>query len=252
MSPPKELFLSLLTVIILLTAACSPSRSGTQGAFDPDDPDNPRVGLEAGGGQETLFIEPGNIVEYDAEYADFILRMRVRRIGQGALGIAFHSSPVYGTYILLLEEGRFTLQREVKDQIQQAVIYEFENQPVEWHQLELEMLGADIRVYHLDQIVIEYTDPSPLPPGGLSFETMGDLAIEIEHLDLELLGDTAVEDDQLSAEPEKDETSQPSMDNPADPPALPASELAWVRLAALLEGQVMISATNLMNPPPGM
>lgn len=230
MSSKKSLIFSVLTVIVLFGAACSGSQPGTQGTFDPDDPDNPQMGLEANAWGETLQIEPGNFVEQEGEFADFILRMRVNRTGEGALGIAFHADPQAGAYILLMEDGRFTLQREVNGQIVAVAVYEFEFESVEWHQLEIEMLGSDIRVFHLDRMVIEYADPAPLPPGGLSFETMGDLAVVIEHLDLEHLGEQAAQNDETSTEPEKEETSQPADDNPQAPSALPLSELSWVRL----------------------
>ena len=67
----------------------------------------------------------------------------------------------------------------------------YEKEPVEWHQVELEMLGGEIRLFYQDQMVIEYADPDPLPPGGISFETMGGLAVDIDHLDLEVVGEQA-------------------------------------------------------------
>ena len=211
---------SVLTFLILITSACSGSQLGDPEAVDFVSPDSPA----------SLDIEPGKMEVLEGEFADFILRMRVRRTGQGGLGIAFHAHPEGGAYILQLADGRITLQREMNGQIQDVADHTYETEPVEWHQVELEMLGGEIRLFYQDQMVIEYTDPDPLPPGGISFETMGGLAVDIDHLDLELLGEIVPQDPQPTAELEMEETNQPPADALNDLPALPISELAWVRL----------------------
>ena len=176
-------------------------------------------------------IEPGNFVDYGGEWADFLLKTRIQRIGQGALGIAFHANQAHGTYFLLMEPSGIFLQRESAGQINQLAVYEAELNAETWQQLELEMLGSDIRVFYAEEMVIEYVDPDPLPPGGLSFETMGDLTIELEQLVIEPLGDMVLQsEDETNAETEVVEAAQPEPDQAESQPQVSASDLTWVRL----------------------
>lgn len=208
----------LIITTLLFLSACNPQPSST-GSFDPDDPDNLQ---NASTGEEILNINPGNIIDYGGVWEDFLLKMSIRRIGEGALGIAFHANGEEGAYFLLMDSNGFFLQREFEGHLQEVAVFETELEPIEWHPLEVEMLGSEIRVFYLDKMVIEYADADPLPPGGIGFETLGDLQIAVMDLFVEDIGGIAIDEGEaVTAE----EEAPASEESPAEPGAAAPSEL---------------------------
>ena len=243
---PKKSFKLLLIIFIfslILPSACSPQPDA---AFDPDNPDGAAQG-------EMIRVEAGQFWDLGGQWGDFLLRMSIRREGEGALGAAFHANPDAGTYFLIMEPAGFFLQRESEGQVEELAVSETGLQDLEWHPLQIEMRENEIRVVYLDEMVIEYIDPNPILEGGISFETLGDLAVDIQHLDVEALGEMAAADPAGESPPTEHDEGESSPDNkgesspapgPQSPsvvlqPAVPPEELApqldvsqleWIRL----------------------
>ena len=234
MSKKKLIIFTVLLIFLLLISGCVRNNQ-----LPPPD-SNDSQSLTDG---ETLLIDPGKIVDHDGTWSDFILRFSAKRNGEGSLGISFHANPEEGAYILLFDSNGFILQKEFDGHVQDLAVFESELRSVEWHQLELEMLGGDIRVFYFDEMVIEHNDSDPLLSGGISFETMGDLSIKLMDVDVESLGTAqneeltpALEISESAEATVESETVEATATQAPDAvetelaPALPISELEWVRL----------------------
>lgn len=232
------LIIGIIIVLLFLTACGQPEPA----LVDPDHPQDKPL---------SLHIQPGSMLDYQGEWADFLLNMRMHRNGEGALGIIFHANPGSGSYIIRVDSNGFYLQKELEGQVMDLAAFEADLEPSHWHPLEIEMLGGEIRAFYLDQMVIEYGDPDPLPPGGLSFETMGDLSVDLEDITVVALGETTAHQ-QASGESEApaDETEPPQEQVASQPqtPQLDVSQWEWVRLGGPPGGTGYDIRYNFNNP----
>ncbi len=231
----KAVFM-LLIISYIFAFACAP-----QVADGLDSDTMPGEGNE----MQVVRIDEGANYLLEGEWGDFILKMAIHREGKGELGIAFHANGEEGAYFLLMSADGFRLQQEKQGQIEELAFKEIEIPHLDWHPVEIEMIGAEIRVFYQEEMVIEYIDREPLPPGTIAFETLGGLRAEIMDLYVEEIGDIPEQEEQaVEAEatasapdepPAESSAKQPSNLKPGTPvselaPRLDISDLEWVRL----------------------
>lgn len=218
-----------ILIFSLILAACGT----TNLEQDPSTAVIPQTGTDG----EVIIIEPGSLFDYGGVWNDFLLKMNIRKIGNGngALALSFRANGTEGTYILLMDMGGFFLQSESGGELQELAVSEIGLKPGESHQLELEMIGGEIRVFYLGDMVIEYIDPNPLPAGGISFEALDDITVELQNLEVETLGEPVAQaEEQPEVQPEDEEESEtspaPADEGVAEVPQLGSSKWQWVRL----------------------
>ncbi len=119
----------------------------------------------------------------DAEYAyrgfgtltwtDYTFRIKVR-LEQGFVEMNFRSAGEQGTYSLSLFEGTtLSLSREGGEEGKgekgrtSLGIAEFSFDPATFYDVSAELKGGSIKVYVDDALLIEATDPSPIPSGNI-------------------------------------------------------------------------------------
>jgi photosystem II stability/assembly factor-like uncharacterized protein len=230
----------VIIIALLLLSACNAAQPASM------DSDAPQANSES----DVLHIEEGAFVDHGGEWADFLLKISVRREGDGALGIAFHANAEQGAYILVMQQNGFSLQRESEGQVQEVAVFELDLQPVEWHILELEMLGGEIRAFYFGEMVVEYVDTDPLPPGGLSFETMDGLSVDLQHINVEAMGEQSI---LVEEQPQPTEIAPSQPEQLAEQPEeltgqQDSTEWEWVRLGGPPGGTGYDIRYNFDNP----
>jgi len=217
---PSIQFLFVLFIFIPLTVTYAQG-SGFSESFD----DATLPGWDHSEGvvvvDGVLRIEPGNFVTRPGEWDDYTLTTRVRGIGNGALVIGFRSGP-QGVYHLSMEAQGLVLQREAKGQVSAVASADIVFESETWYQLGIEVRAGEIRVSLSDSIVLEYTDPEPIPSGGMGFETLGDMSAEIDQVSLMPLevGETQGTDTTSEVAPSTESTQPSTTDQ---------QNLTWIR-----------------------
>jgi photosystem II stability/assembly factor-like uncharacterized protein len=133
-----------------------------------------------------LRIEPGNFAGHGGDWADFTLSVSLRLTGPGSLAVIYHAGES-GSHILLLKDNGIELHRESGGQV---VLLNVAPLPVSqgaWHQIQLNASG-DTHTVMLDGVqVLSVSDPdSPVRTGRISFEAVGEAAIEVDNLTVTL------------------------------------------------------------------
>jgi photosystem II stability/assembly factor-like uncharacterized protein len=166
-----------------------------------------------------LRIEPGNFAGHGGDWIDFTLTLSLRQTGSGGTALIYHVGGE-GSHILVLAEWGIDFQRESEGQV---ISLSTAPQPVsqgEWHQLQLNVAG-DAHTVTLDGTqVLSVADPdSPVRVGGIGFESLGEMVVEVDNLTLTM----------GTAPPQPEQPSEP-----APPPEQPAEVVTgeagvWVR-----------------------
>lgn len=168
-----------------------------------------------------LYMEPGNFVARDGNWDDYTLTTRVRGSGDGGLVIGFRMGP-QGGYHLLMEGQGLVLQREAQGNVSSIASADIGFEPRTWYQLGIEIQAGEIRVSLSDSVVLEYTDPEPIPLGGIGFETLGGLTAEIDQVSLVSL--EAEETQGYSTTSEETPSTESTQPTTSDP-----QSLTWIR-----------------------
>lgn len=220
-----------LFVFGLLLVSCGEGGAPVEAGIDPDDPD--RVFLDGAVVEgSVLRVEPGRMAERGGEWLDFELSFLYHPVGDGILEIGLRAAPA-SRYVLAIEGRGISLLKDLHEERIEIAATPLTLDPDIWHEFFLILEGGNIAVFHFGELVMEFADPDPLPPGGLTFETIGDLTAEIDNPIL-----APIETGELSVEPPPEEPpSQATTSEPAETvdttdlaPPLPVSEWEWVRL----------------------
>lgn len=214
-----------LVIITCLLGLINLPASGQNGPFE-DSFDNP----ELPGWQHTpqayvedgsLRVEPGGFASPEGAWGTFEMIMQVRYSGQGEVAFMYNMSDT-GASILLYNGSRFQLQRETTGAVKnvgEPVPFEFPQG--EWFNLIL-WVGQGIQeVFVGGELVFSAPVDGELSPGGMGFEAIGDLVLEVEQFTLI----------PHHAEPLEDQppAEAPELESQGGEP-LPISSLTWTRL----------------------
>ena len=171
-------FIWLLVVLMVSLGLAHAQDAGFTETFDdpamPGWDRSPGVTVEDG----VMRIEPNNSVGRPGEWGNYTLSVRLRTEGDGAMAISFRSGPE-GSYHLLYDAFRVTLQRESQGQVYELAGVEADVSPGDWLDLTLQTLDGDFRVSLFGDVILEYEDADPL-----GFETLGDLTALIDQVSL--------------------------------------------------------------------
>jgi len=232
----RKVMLIVLIIALSFVASCS-----LKTASQPDPNGSPHSDEE----MQMIRLDEESNHMLEGEWGDFILRMAVHREGNGDLVVSFRANGEEGAYFLVVSMDGFRLQREVQGKVEELAVSKKTLMELDWHPIVIEMTGAEIRAFYQGEMVIEYIDAQALPQGGIGFETLGDLQVEIIDLFVEDIGGTADDEEvdvtAVGEEPVPEEPpEEPSGDAPSEmnlgtpvselAPRLDISELEWVRL----------------------
>jgi photosystem II stability/assembly factor-like uncharacterized protein len=242
----QRLVLSLLISLFVLSFS-QPAQSQTVGFEDTfDDPalpgwqHSPNVYAENG----VLRIEPGGFAAHTGQWHSYEMMLLARWSGAGQMAFILHASET-GRSILIYDGERFQLQRETGEQVEnigEAVPFAIPGG--EFLPLTFSVSPGILRVLVGEELAMEAPlEETPLP-GGIGFETMGDLTLELEHIllssaDAGLIEEPPVEEgEQPPAEdgeetPEAVQTEAPP--TISDQPPAYQSE-PWIRLGGPMGG----------------
>ncbi len=130
-----------------------------------------------------LRIQPENYAFREGQWQDYKLMFRVRFEGRGGLAISFRTSPE-GAYHIVIDDTRLALQRESSGQVRELAAAEEPLSPGVWYDFGIGARAGEIRIALSDDVILEYTDPDSLTSGGLGFETLAGLTVEIDEVSL--------------------------------------------------------------------
>jgi len=204
-----------------------------------------------------LRVEPSNFCFHGGEWGDFTLTLRARFLppevgrdqggaGEGALVISYRVSDA-GAYHVLVEGNHLALQREAGGDVAELAATSLppdfggeRRGAGKWFQLAVTAASGQLTLALDGEPVLTASDPDPLPPGGLAFETLGELTAELDDLTLTPAGGEATPTPQPTPQAVPGATPTPVAATPTPAPGT-SSEPAyrstpWVYLGGPLGG----------------
>lgn len=139
----------------------------------------PGVTVEDG----VLRIQPSNFASRHGTWADYTLSVRFRISGGGAFVISFHSGD-QGAYHLLFDTLHMVLQRESQGRVDELAAVDAYLNSENWHELILETQSGKLLITIQGLGTLSFEETNPLTSGGLAFETLGEMTVEIDQVSL--------------------------------------------------------------------
>jgi len=183
----KAIFLILIFLLAIMTFTTQAQEGDF---FDPfDDPALP--GWERSPGvlatDSIMRIPPGQNAIYPMGWGDVRIITQLRWDGEGEFILG--SRIAEGGYLHLVGRDYIVAQRMQGEMVTElATATGIEVPYMEWFQLEVLLQGNTQQVFMNDVLVLEKSDPVPLPRGGILFEALGGASLEIENLAIYLDG----------------------------------------------------------------
>jgi len=241
----RRLVISLFISLFLLGISL-PAQSQDGGFEDTfDDPALPgwQVSPNVSATEGILRIEPGGYASFSGEWLSFEMTILARWSGAGQLAVFLHASPD-GRSILLYDGESFQLQRESGEGVENlGNTIPHTMTASEFLPLTFSVGGDALLLLVGEELVLNVPLEGSLPPGGIGFETLGDLTLELEHVVLTSF------DSEIIEEPPMEEREEPPAEEGEEPPpptaqtetparsGRPAYEAkTWVRLGGPMGG----------------
>jgi len=231
--------LGFLLVVFLIVLPVRAQEPGLTETFDnptlPGWEHSPGVTVADG----VLQIKPGNFCFHGGAWRDFTFTLRARFQGEGALVISYRAGDA-GAYHLLITGEEWTLQREAGGIVTDLATAAAPTSRGEWFQTGITVVGGHHTIAVDGKPLLTATDPDPLPPGGLAFETLGELTGEFDDLTLTPAGGEAAPTPGAAPQATSGATPIPGAAIPTPASAIsggPAYQsLPWVYLGGPLGG----------------
>jgi len=164
-------------VLLIASLALAPSLDAQQADLvesfdDPDLPGwehSPEVQVVDG----VLHVPPRGFAGRPDAWLNLSLSVCLQRPAQGAIAVGYRAGPT-GAYIVVIEGGQLILQRE-RDGVaaELARVDALPSSDQTWSNLQISVSGGDHTITFDGELLVNATDPDPLPPGGLFFEVSG-------------------------------------------------------------------------------
>ena len=176
-----------LVFMLVLSSVVQAQEGGFKERFDdpslPDWDHSPDVKVVDG----VLRIQPGHFAGRPGAWGgDMSLKLFIRRISTGEFVVSYRASET-GAYHLVLGGPSTALQRENQNGLEELASSDALPIPEgEWFEIDI-IVSDDTHTILVngDIGVLTVSDPSPLPPGGISFESLGEAAIEVDEIELD-------------------------------------------------------------------
>ncbi len=181
-------------------------------------------------------VEPENIAFRPSIWGDSRLVAQIRLDGEGEALIGYRVANSNGFRIIL--GGDYVFAQREKDQ----EIIDLNGSggiPIpwgEWFRLEIVMVEGLQQILINEQLVLELDDPDPYLEGGILFQTIGEITIEVDHFAVFV----------IDSRPE--EASEPPVAVASSAEINFDDELAWVRTGGPLGGLGYDVRMNPENP----
>jgi photosystem II stability/assembly factor-like uncharacterized protein len=128
-----------------------------------------------------LVIEPGNFASFPGVFPRLNLTVWLRRLGTGNFVMSFDRTQE-GEYHLSLGMDSIEIQREAHGSFD-TLGYAPAIIPSEgWFEINLVATGGEFSVAVDGDEKLAVFDPDPLPPGGVAFEPLGAISLEIDEM----------------------------------------------------------------------
>jgi len=240
----KNIWISFFLIVAFLLAKGNlPVQAQGVDFSDPfDDPALPgwehSPGVSAEGG--VMQIAPGNYTIHPGGWENVRIVAQLRWEGEGEFIIGSRISGPGGYALVVGRE--FVVAQHTEDEIvtELAAAAGIEVPYQDWFQLEILLQGTYQQIFIDEVMVLEAEDPVILPAGGIIFETLGGVALEVEQLTVYSDGgDSPVPEEEA---PLPEEEMPRDEEAPSPPEIISESDLVWVRTAARWAGWDMTSA----------
>ena len=175
--------IAAFVMMLLLVGSQTHAQDGTlhetfAGAPPSDWMNTPAVFLEDG----ALHIPPSNAAIPPGTWGNMTLTARLRKTEEGGLAVNYHTSPS-GAYILLIGDTRISLSREETGVLSPLGSSSPLTIPAsEWFELTITVVGGEHRVDLNGETVLTVTEQTPLPAGGIGFETIREAEAAIDEI----------------------------------------------------------------------
>jgi len=226
----------LILVFLLAASTLSVQAQGVDFSDPFDDPAlpgwerSPGVSAEDG----VMRITPGNFTINPRGWENARIVAQLRWEGDGEFVVGSRTSGE-GGYILVVGREYVIAQHAQDESVTELAAAGGVEVPYQdWFQLEILLQGTYQQVFINEVMVLEAEDPAPLPGGGIFFETLGGVTLEVEHLAVysEETGSLVPEDEAPSPEDES-----PLVEEAQSPPEITSeNDQVWVRTGGPLGG----------------
>ncbi len=174
---------SLLVLLALFSPALAQEGQVVERFDDPNLPGwehSPEVIVADG----ALRVNPGNFAVRFGDWMDFTLNLRVRSTGPGEIQVSYHFREE-SRYNLHLWEDMILLERveqETPSELGQAPLPA--GQLSDWADLQVVVSGGSHQISLNGQVLINASDPQPLPPGSVFLHALGETVGEFDDLSI--------------------------------------------------------------------
>lgn len=237
----KQNIYKVTSLFILLLVALFP----TSGIFAQDEPSTETFDNASLPGWErseqavvqdgVLRISPGNFAVKFGEYGEGSFSVK---FNQSASGVVFlrYAMTDSGSYVVIVFPDAIILEKTLEDQPQEMGGYEWLGSVGEWVEIKVSF-SAGQHIVNLDgQQIIQATDDSPLPSGGIGFMVDGDAAVDFDDF---MLSEAIV------VEPPPEEEAPPEGGEPEPAPVEPVEAPMEAALPEVVDSRVSVS--DLLN-----
>jgi Domain of unknown function (DUF4956)/3-keto-disaccharide hydrolase len=220
---------TVLLIVIALAFCLSPSpamaqEGGGKETFDAASPEGWEIHPQAKIADGVLYLPPDSFAFRLGEWSDIKLSTQIRMSGEGETLIAYNMREE-GRYNLIVGTSYMVLEKEVSGTISELGKASAGLSANTWATLSISVSGSQHQISINDQVVLTAEDSSPPGAGGVFFQPLGRVTLEIDEV---TLGGTQAEGMPAGDEPPGEEP--PPEGEPMDEP--PAEDVAIPTIAA--------------------
>jgi Domain of unknown function (DUF4956)/3-keto-disaccharide hydrolase len=216
MSKTTRLTTILLLAIFLISLSPSPAMAqdgGGKESFDTASPEGWEIHPQAKIADGVLYLPPESYAFRLGEWADINLTIQIRMSGEGETLIAYNMREE-GRYNLVIGTSYMALEKEASGTISELGKANAGLSANTWATLAISVSDSQHQVSINDQIVLTAEDSAPLSAGGVFFQPLGRVTLEIDEV---TLGGTQTEGMPAGEEPPGEEPLPEGEPAPEEP-----------------------------------
>ena len=177
-----------LLIVILLTLCLTPSPAAAQDGglketFDSASLEGWELHPQAKIANGILQLPPDSFAFRLGGWSDIVLTAKIRMTGEGEALVAY-SMGDEGRYNLILGDGYAMLEKEKQGEVTSLGNAQTGLASNTWTTISISVSGSQHQISLDDQMLITADDPNPLTAGGIFFQPLGRITLEIDETTL--------------------------------------------------------------------
>ncbi|TFH36573.1 MAG: DUF4956 domain-containing protein [Anaerolineales bacterium] len=177
--------LMLTTLLLLLPISVGAQDGGWEESFSGGELEGWELGPDVAVANGELIISPGNFAARLGEFADFHLTFKLRWDQEGAFRVVFYGRDE-SEYALVVFPGEVFIERRMSGPpIQIGQVQPHSLSSASWHNIDLTMIGTDLKLFIDEQQFFELQDENPLRSGALVFINIGSSEMALDDVRFE-------------------------------------------------------------------